>query len=244
MKKTRLFLALTAIVFVFGGIFISDALGFWKTTGSKEPRKFESGQFAGEYDPWDIRGSYTFGNVEDAFNIDSEILARAFGVKVDNPYDFQIKNLESMYKDEGFPVEIGTGSVRYFTALYNGLPLLDDAGLTKQSITILYNSNKIDEPLYRQLMTAAIDLSETYQKTDSEKDTVTQIDGEEHGSTASVTGNTTVGQALDMGVPEEILIKYTGSIEDRTALVRDLVKSMGLSFGEVRPTLNEYISSE
>ena len=242
MKKTRLILAISAVVLIFGGILISDALGFWKTTGSKEPRKFESGNFEGEYDPWDIRGSYTFGNVEDAFNIDSALLAKAFGVKDDNPYDFQIKNLESMYEDAGFPVEIGTGSVRYFTALYNGLPLEDSEGLTRQAVNILYENNKIDETTYNQLLTTAIDLSGTYEKTDAEKEAASEADPEEHDSATSVTGSTTIGQALDMGIPEDVLAEYTGTTKDRSALVKDLVKAMGLSFGEVRTTLNEYVS--
>ncbi len=241
MKRTRLILAISAVVLIFGGILISDALGFWKTTGSKEPSKIESGNFEGEYDPWDIRGSYTFGNVEDAFHIDSALLAKAFGVKDENPYDFQIKNLEAMYEDAGFPVEIGTGSVRYFTALYNGLPLDGSEGLTKQAVNILYENLKIDELLYQQLMATAVDLSGTYEKPDSEKETGTETDEEDHGSATSVTGSTTVGQALDMGIPEEVLAEYTGTTKDRSVLVKDLVSAMGLSFGEVRTTLNKYI---
>lgn len=244
MKKTRLILAISAIVLIFGGILISDALGFWKTAGTKEPRKIENGSFKGEYDPWDIRGSYTFGNVEDAFNINSSILAKAFGVKDDNPYDYQIKNLEAMYEDAGFPVEIGTGSVRYFTALYNGLPLDGNEGLTKQAVNILYENNKIDENMYTQLLATAIDLSGTYEKPDSEKDTSTVTDEEEHGSTTAVTGSTTVGQALDMGIPETILAEYVGDTKNRDAIIKDLAQGLGLSFGEVRTTLNEYIPSD
>ena len=242
MKRTRLILAISAIVIIFGGILLSDALGFWKTTGSKEPKKIKSGAFVGEYDPWDIRGSYTFGDVEDAFNIDSSLLAKAFGVKDDNPYAFQIKNLEVMYEDAGFPVEIGTGSVRYFTALYNGLPLNDSEGLTKQAVNILYENNKIDKATYNHLLATAIDLSGTYEKTDVEKATTEETESEEHESSTSVTGSTTISQALDMGIPEDVLMEYTGTTKDRHALVKDLVSAMGLSFGEARTALNEYVS--
>ena len=68
MKKTRLIIAISVVVLIFGGVMISDALGFWQTTGSKVPQKIESGKFTGEFDPWDIRGSYTFGNIEDNFD--------------------------------------------------------------------------------------------------------------------------------------------------------------------------------
>ena len=98
MKKPRFILAIAVVVMLFGGILLGKALGFWQTEGNKTPRKIENGEFKGEYDPWDIRGSYTFGNVEDSFDIDSEILARAFGVKDENPYDFQIKNLAIVIK--------------------------------------------------------------------------------------------------------------------------------------------------
>jgi len=240
MKKPRLILAIAVVVMLFGGILLGKALGFWQTEGDKTPRKIENGEFKGEYDPWDIRGSYTFGNVEDAFDIDSEILAKAFGVKDENPYDFQIKNLEAMYEDSGFPVEIGTGSVRYFVALYNSLPIEGSEGITKQAVNILYEDNKITFEYYQSLLLEAIDLSGSYQKPAASTGDETPTE-EEHDSATSVTGSTTVKQALDMGIPEDILKEYVGNTNNKEALIKDLVKSMGLSFGEVRTTLNEYI---
>jgi len=238
MKKTRLILAIAVIVLIFGGILVSDALGFWQTSGSKVPKKFESGLFEGEYDPWDIRGSYTFGNIEDAFDIDASLLAKAFGVKTDNPEDVQVKTLEALYENAGFPFEIGTGSVRYFVALYKGLPLTDSEGLTTIAVNILREQEKITEEQYQELITSAININAEYQTpTDGENEP------EEHGSETSVTGSTTVGQALDMGIPEDVLAEYVGSTSNHDALVRDLVKEKGLSFGEIRTTLNEYLES-
>ena len=49
---------------------------------------------------------------------------------------------------------------------------------------------------------------------------------EDH-SEFEVGGETTVGQALDMGIPEDVLKKYLGDTSDRDALVKDLIISNG-----------------
>lgn len=241
MKNPRIILAIGVIVMLFGGIFVGKTLGFWQTEGVKIPKKIEIGEFKGEYDPWDIRGSYTFGNVEDSFGIESEILAKAFGVKDDNPYDFPIKNLEAMYENSGFPVEIGTASVRYFVALYRNLPIESNEGITKQAVNILYENDKITNDQYQNLLAEAIDLSGSYEKTESSTEDGITDETVVHESATSVTGSTTVREALDMGIPEDVLKEYIGNTNNKDALVKDLVSSMGLSFGEVKIILNEYI---
>ncbi|MBN2557406.1 MAG: hypothetical protein JXB33_01485 [Clostridia bacterium] len=67
--------------------------------------------------------------------------------------------------------------------------------------------------------------------------------GEEHDS-LEISGSTTIGQALEMGVPEEVLIQYFGDIGDRNAVIKDLSAKYGLSFGKVKSALNIYIDSE
>lgn len=107
-------------VFVIG-IGGTMALNLWTTTTTKEPAKYASGEFAGQANPADIRGSYTFGDIAAAFPVPVEALARAFAVKQGDPATFQCKQLEAIYAGtEGG--EIGTDSVRWFVALYAGLP--------------------------------------------------------------------------------------------------------------------------
>ncbi len=66
---------------------------------------------------------------------------------------------------------------------------------------------------------------------------------EEHAS-SEVTGSTTIGQALEFGIPEDILVEYVGDTSNKDALVKDLIIANGLSFGKTKTILNGYIDSE
>lgn len=63
MIITPRWMAVFVITVLFVGIFVSIAVGEWTTKSNKEPLKFTEGRFAGENNPADIRGSYTFGDV-------------------------------------------------------------------------------------------------------------------------------------------------------------------------------------
>jgi hypothetical protein len=100
--------SLTIIIFVtiFGGIAFASAKGWWATESSKVPAAFAEGEFAGQANPADIRGSYTFGDISKSFDVAPAVLAQAFGVQTDDPAAFAVKDLEALYADPGF--EIGT----------------------------------------------------------------------------------------------------------------------------------------
>lgn len=119
-------LALTVIAAIFGGIGLSSLLGLWKTTAGKEPVKIKTGEFAGLPNPSDVRGSYTWADVAKAFSIPEASLLKAF--EATNPAD-KVNSLEAMYAGK-LPagMEIGTGSVRLFAALYAGLPYEAEEG--------------------------------------------------------------------------------------------------------------------
>lgn len=165
MKVSRFVIAISVVIIIFAGIWVSNVLGFWETSGSKGPRQFENGEFTGLNDLGDIRGSYTFGNIEDSFNIDSVLLAQAFGFESDNPSSIRLNELESFYEGLGFPVEIGTSSVKYFVALYAGLSIDEPEGLTIAAVNILKDYEKITETLYIDLMLVTVDLNGIYEIT-------------------------------------------------------------------------------
>jgi len=119
MNLTSKTLAALVVAILFGGIFFSSAMGWWQTESTKEAAKITTGEFAGQANPADIRGSYTFGDVEKNFAVPSAVLAEAFGIKDDNPAAFAVKSLEEMYA--GSAQEIGTASVRLFVAFYKGM---------------------------------------------------------------------------------------------------------------------------
>ena len=112
-------LAVLVVTILFGGILISSSLGWWQTESSKVAATFTEGEFAGQANPADIRGSYTFGDVEKNFGIPASIMAQAFNVSGD-PAAFQTKSLEGTATESG--VEIGTASVRLFVAFYKNMP--------------------------------------------------------------------------------------------------------------------------
>ena len=145
MTLTSKPLAALVVVILFGGIFFSSAMGWWQTESTKEAAKITSGEFAGQADPADIRGSYTFGDVEKNFAVPSAVLAQAFGVKDSNPAAYAVKGLEEMYAAS--EQEIGTASVRLFVAFYKGMPydLSTDIYLPESAATILRTRNLTSE---------------------------------------------------------------------------------------------------
>ncbi len=145
MTLTSKILAALVAAILFGGIFFSSAIGWWQTESTKEAAKITSGEFAGQANPADIRGSYTFGDVEKNFGVPPTVLAEAFGVKDSNPATFAVKGLEEMYADSG--QEVGTSSVRLFVAFYKGMPydLSTDIYLPESAATILRTRNLSSE---------------------------------------------------------------------------------------------------
>ena len=141
MKMKSSMLGLIVIVVIFGSVGITSALELWKTTNDKVPVRYTAGISAGQYNPADIRGSYTFGEIQKVFEIPVEDLGIAFGVKDPGNYDsFRCKELETIYAPLAAQgKEVGTGSVRYFVALYKGLPitLVDGTYLPKPAVDIL-----------------------------------------------------------------------------------------------------------
>lgn len=111
---------LIVLAIFISGIAITSAFGIWATTSSKIPAKLEDVQYSEEYDPADIRGSYTFSEISQLYNIPIDDLAAAFSIDKEKAPDFKCKDLESIYADSQY--EIGTASVRMFAAYYRGLP--------------------------------------------------------------------------------------------------------------------------
>ena len=125
-------LGLIVVVIIFGGIGVSSITGSWQTTSTKIPAKYTSGEFAGQYNPADIRGSYTFGEISEAFNVPLNDLAVAFGMEGRSSLaEVQCKELEALYVDAASGNSVGTNSVRIFVAPYKGLPItLSDTDIT------------------------------------------------------------------------------------------------------------------
>lgn len=160
MKMKSYALGIITLAVLFGSVFLSDIMGYWKTESTKEPSEITTGEFAGEDNPADIRGSYTFADIENAFQVPVKTLANAFGVPESEAETFQLKSLETMYESlaaEG--KEIGTSSVRYFVALYTGLPyeVSETVYLPRQAVDILISEGIVSGDEIEKLKAVSVE---------------------------------------------------------------------------------------
>ncbi len=233
-------IALVIIVIIFGGIGISMLTGDWATESDKEPARYSSGEFAGEYNPEDIRGSYTFQDVVDAFQIDLTVLFDAFGIPADTDGTaIKTKDIEAEYGE----AEIGNSSVQLFVGLYKGLPVTLDAWLTPRAAEIVLASNpdltqeQIDYIQTHQVDIAATEASETAEIPATEET-------HDASETTSVKGTTTFQIALDLGLSQaEIEAIIGGPMPATNMLIRDYCTENGLSFSTIKTALNDALAA-
>lgn len=242
MNLTSKPLAVIVLALMFGGISFSSVMGWWETESTKEPATFTEGEFEGMANPADIRGSYTFGDITNSFDIDSQILAQAFGIVTEDPAAFAIKELETIYLDSGF--EVGTASVRLFVAYYNGLPF-DTAGLEiyiPQSATdiLLARGNlSPEQTTYLEMFT--VNLSEASAHVVEEHITeVTPAATEVHAETEEyvIKGKTIFGELITWGVSQETIEGIIGApMPDPAMKIKDYATANGLDFETIKPAL-------
>jgi hypothetical protein len=241
---------LAAIIFIilFGGILFTASLGWWQTESAKEAATFTEGEFAGQANPADIRGSYTFGDVEKNFGISPAILARAFGVTDSNPAAFPVKNLETLYAES--ELEIGTASVRLFVAFYKNLPfdLSADIYLPESAAELLREQSLSPE---RSAYLAGHTIPGPAAGSDSHQPVSTPLAASTPGSTPAaesthatsesdrtIKGKTTFGEILAWGVsPETVESIIGGPLPAPSITVKDHCIEKGLSFEDIKAKL-------
>jgi hypothetical protein len=240
---------LAAIIFVvlFGGIAFTTAMGWWQTMSTKEAATFTEGEFAGQANPADIRGSYTFGDVEKNFGIPPSVLAQAFNIDSNDPATFAVKGLEEMYAASEF--EIGTASVRLFVAFYNGLPidLSTDIYLPEEAAGLLKERTLTPEQLtYLEAHTVPGSAAVTAPEADSAPVTESTPAAESTPATATgeesteklVKGKTTFQEILDWGVSQEVIEQIMGKpMPNPLTKVKDFCTEQGLDFETIKPAL-------
>jgi hypothetical protein len=234
--------SLTVIVFatILGGIAFASAMGWWATESSKVPVTFTEGEFVGQANPADIRGAYTFGDISDSFDVTPEVLAQAFGVQVEDPAVFAVKELESLYSSSGF--EIGTTSVRLFVAYYAGLPF-DTTGqeiyLPGSATELLFDKNKLTPEQTAYLEKYTVD-----QSADNSAEALTPetssavVETPAASSDYTVKGKTTFGELIQWGVPTGTIEELIGaSLPDPSMTLKDYASANSLNFETLKPAL-------
>jgi hypothetical protein len=241
MTLTSKPLAIIVMVLMFGGILFSSSMGWWTTESTKEPVTFTEGEFAGEANPADIRGSYTFGDIANSFDVTPDVLAQAFGITEGDPAVFAIKELEVIYADSGF--EIGTASVRLFVAYYAGLPFdtTDQEIYIPQSATdILLEKGNLSPEQIAYLEAYTVTIGESVPTVEPVTES-TPAPAEASSTTSAeytVKGKTTFGELITWGVPKEIIEGLIGmSMPDPAMTVKDFASANGLDFETLKPAL-------
>ncbi len=245
MKIRSTTLALLVVGILFGGILLTTLMGWWVTETSRVPVTFDEGSAAGAYNPEDIRGSYSFGDISSLFDIPLDRLAAAFMLPEDiEPEYFLNKDLEEMFLGRvPEEQEIGNASVQLFTAFYNDLPysLTEDVYLPPSAVEVLRTDVSLSDEQLIYLEAHTATLSDSSLPEDTGESTVTPP--EEHDTDeAVVKGSTSFQDVLDWGVSQEVIEEIIGApMPSPLILVKDYCLENGLSFGEIKALLQEEI---
>lgn len=242
MTLTSKPLAFILFIIMFGGIAVSSALGWWQTESTKVPAAYTEGEFAGQANPADIRGSYTFGDISNSFAVRPEVLAQAFQITSDDPASFPVKDLETLYLDSGY--EIGTNSIRLFVAFYAGLPF-DTTGqeiyLPKPAADLLLEHATLTPEQEMYLQTFAVDVAPA-QGEESAPETESAPPASEAPVSSTeeyaVKGKTTFGELAGWGVPQEVIEQIIGApMPDPAMTAKDYATANGLDFETLKTQL-------
>lgn len=250
MKVRSKVLGAMILVFFFGGIALSAVLGFWQTESAKVPAAFTEGAFEGMPDPADIRGSYSFADVAEAFGVPPGDLLAAFGLpEGTDPAGFQNKELEDLYGGlAASGTEVGNGSVKLFTALYAGLPyaLEEDTYLPLEAVEILKAKASLTEEQTAYLDAHGVDIGPFKPGSSAELEEAAETEPDEAAEETErlVKGTTTIGEVLAWGVAPEALEEILqGPLPAKTLSIRDYCTEKGLDFGTVKEALQSRIDA-
>lgn len=241
MKIKSFTMGIIILLVIFGGIGATIATDLWTTTTDKKPAKFTSGEFEGNYNPADIKGSYTFLDVSEAFEINLQVLYKAFGLPKDTDgTKIQTKDLETLYSETD--IEIGNESVQIFVALYKNLPItLDETVLPSEAVELIRLENSsLNAEQMEYLETHSVDIQNIRDitVTESENDNST---GDEEAE-AVLNGSATFQKVLDAGVTKEQIEEVIdASMPPTNQTIKDYCNETGLSFSEIKEKLNALI---
>lgn len=162
MKIKTSTLAIILFATFFSGIYSSNLVGLWKSESSKNVRIITNGDSSGEKNPADIKGSFSFADISNNFDIPVKDLQKAFEIKnVDNIEAFRCKDLESYYGENALN-EIGTGSVKMFVALYKGIDyeITEDTYLPESAVLLLKEKGTLSKEKLKYIEAHTVKFSE------------------------------------------------------------------------------------
>ncbi len=250
-------LAIIAVATLFGGIVIAKSVGYYETTASKEPVKFKTGELAGLPNPADIRGSYTWLDVEKAFGVPAKEAAAAFSAPGHalGPAA-RGSELETIYAGI-LPagLEIGTGAVRLFVSLYTGLPFEAEAGsvLPESALALLASRPGMDSDVLKKFVIPASTPAAQAPTTATAPPPAQTATGTGTGtgsgagtavstSGRAVAGKTTYGDLYDWGLTEAQVEAVTGfKPGTRAQTIREASAAAGIEFSTFKAALQALV---
>jgi hypothetical protein len=261
--KTKHLAAVVPAVFI-AGIGLTMAFNLWHTTTTKEPAKYSSGEFAGQANPADIRGSYTLGDVVAAFpGVSLDVLGDAFGV-TKNPAAFAVKSLEAAEGGTG-AYAVGTDSVRLFVARYLGLAFepAPGTGLPPRAAELLEATGLLDAAGQADVearivgvtagetkaapATAAVGAPATAAPATAPAETSTApaaATAETAPVVRTVKGSTTFKELADWGVASSVLEEALGSAPGAPGVtLRDWCTEKGIEFSTVKTKIQALVDA-
>lgn len=260
MRLRALHVAALVVVVVLGTVGVTSLTGVWVTESTRVPRVIKAGTYAGSSDPADIRGSYTFGDIERAFAVPASVVAEAFGLTGANPADFAAKDLEEVYGEiDG--MEVGTDSLRLFVSLYTGVPYTPEETtalpaaafrilLAQSGEAVTAHQDRVTElPRSAAVVSGAMDDSApggpaaTAAADANVSGTgVTHETGLQEGV---VKGATTFADVLAWGLSrEQVESVIGGPMPARATRIRDHATEQGVSFGTYREAFQQLLDAE
>lgn len=247
-------------IVLFGGIMGASALGLWKTTSDRNSNDFQLNQSMGEtagenaetgaYLPVDIRGNHRFDEISEIFDIPLETLSHAFALPADiDTASVRSQDFETLYPAFEGEQELGNGSLKWFVALYTGLPFEleddeEDTYLLRPAVEILKSQADLTTEQIAYLDAYTIEIEYEFEPTEnnqSEDEPQTSYETEtveRKQDELTVARKTIFADLLDWGVPvDQIEIIIGGEIPNRLVLVYDYCIENGLSFGTIKTEL-------
>jgi hypothetical protein len=237
-------IAASIVATILGGVVLLMALGSWQTESEKIPVKFTTGEFAGMANPEDIRGSYSFADVEKNFPVTADILAAAFALDVaaKPAEDYLAKDLEALYGEVADGAgEVGTDSLKWFVSLYTGLPFTpgEDTYVPQTVIEVLKDSGKIaDADTLARLEAKSVEplvpgavpvVVETHVESTTER---------------VIKGNTTYADVISWGVGQAEIEAVVGvPLGSKTEKIRDHLLANNLEFSVVKAQLQTLVDA-
>lgn len=244
MKNKSLLIFISSVIIIFVGIFTSDQLGYWSTQSSGDfLSKDEEGNIMAI--PDELRGSTTFEEIENAFGIPANRLAAAYNFDSDEPGLIKVMYVSDAFAYLGEDVEMGTGSVRLFIYIYNGLDTSDleeIENIPSTAVEVLKEDGKWTNESELLMANYIIDID----KEPLKNETISDLMEEDHEKesddaavgTLEINGKTTINDMINAGLTlEAIETEMDVEIGNINLSFKDICEQNGLDFSSMKSNI-------